>query len=176
MSLAHGQKYAYIECPISLNQGDDRAYVPQAVSIASYNRGRRPLMAMDCHKWRAVHHMLKRKNQRIEIYLDIMKELEDKARACYEGPLSLASHEFVEMLVLDGCFILEHFRGYAVGFETLGCKRNDPIFAMRSMLCSIRRDVMMVDDQIPLLRCGASSKDRPCCRPSPHILRPIVTH
>ena len=107
-------------------------------------------MAMDRHKWRAVHQMLKRKNQRIDIYLDAMKELEDKARACYEGPLSLASHEFVEMLVLDGCFILELFRGYVVGFERLGYKRNDPIFAMRSMMYSIRRDMMMIENQIPM--------------------------
>lgn len=132
------------------DQGDDRAYIPQVVSIGPYHRGRRRLMPMDRHKWRGLHRMLKRKNHSISMYLDAMKDIEDRARACYEGPLNLTSNEFVEMLVLDGCFILELFRGYTEGFEKLGYERNDPIFAMRGMMYSIRRDMMMIENQAPL--------------------------
>lgn len=132
------------------NQGDDKAYIPQVVSIGPYHRGRRRLLAMDRHKWRALHRMLRRMGQTIDTHLEAMKELEEKARACYEGPLCLTSNEFVEMLVLDGCFILEFFRGYTEGFENLGFERNDPIFAMRGMMYSIRRDMMMIENQIPL--------------------------
>ena len=33
---------------------------------------------------------------------------------------SLSSNEFIEMLVLDGCFVLELFRGAVEGFTELG--------------------------------------------------------
>lgn len=46
-----------------------------------------------------------------------MKELEEKARAYYEGTITLSSNEFIELMVLDGCFILELFRGASEGFK-----------------------------------------------------------
>lgn len=54
------------------------------------------------------------------------------------------------MLVLDGCFVLELFRGAAEGFSQLGYPRNDPIFAMRGSMHSIQRDMIMLENQLPL--------------------------
>jgi len=54
------------------------------------------------------------------MYTNAMRELEEKARACYEGPISLSRNEFTEMLVLDGCFVLELFRGTVEGFTEIG--------------------------------------------------------
>ncbi|KAG2263674.1 hypothetical protein Bca52824_070753 [Brassica carinata] len=92
---------------------------------------------MDRHKWRAVNMIMARTKQGIEMYLDAMKELEERARACYEGPIGLSSNKFTEMLVLDGCFVLELFRGA----DKLGYDRNDPVFAMRGSMHSIQRDM-----------------------------------
>ncbi|KAJ7952819.1 hypothetical protein O6P43_024604 [Quillaja saponaria] len=105
---------------------------------------------MDRHKWRSLHHVLKRANHNIKLYLDSMKEIEERARSCYEGTISLSSNEFVEMLVLDGCFVLELFRGATQGFKQLGYPRNDPIFAMRGSMHSIQRDMIMLENQLPL--------------------------
>ncbi|KAG9445841.1 hypothetical protein H6P81_011969 [Aristolochia fimbriata] len=106
---------------------------------------------MDCHKWRALHQMLKRTGQDVVVYLNAIKELEDRAKACYEGPISLSSNDFVEMMVIDGCFVLELFRGAAgEGFKQLGYSRNDPVFAMRGSMHSIQRDMIMLENQIPL--------------------------
>ncbi|MCI72969.1 UPF0481 protein, partial [Trifolium medium] len=66
---------------------------------------------MERHKWRSINHVLKRTKHDIRIYLDAIKEMEERARSCYEGTIGLSSNEFVEMLVLDGCFVLELFRG-----------------------------------------------------------------
>ncbi|TXG57369.1 hypothetical protein EZV62_018682 [Acer yangbiense] len=85
---------------------------------------------MDCHKLRFLHVVLKRTNQDIKVYIHSMRELEEKARACYEGPIGLSSNEFVEMMILDGCFVLELFQGDALGFTKLGYPPNDPVFAM----------------------------------------------
>lgn len=143
-------KLCIYRVPQCLRENDDKAYIPQTVSLGPYHHGKKRLRSMERHKWRALHHVLKRTNQRIELYLDAVKELEDKARACYEGPICLSSNEFVEMMVLDSCFVLELFCGAAGGFTRLGYSRNDPIFAMRGTMHSIQRDMIMIENQIPL--------------------------
>ncbi|GMH06399.1 hypothetical protein Nepgr_008239 [Nepenthes gracilis] len=144
-------KLCIYRVPHSLRDpADQKAYIPQVVSLGPYHHGRTALREMEQHKWRALHRILNRADQDINIYLDSMKELEEKARACYEQPVSLSSDEFVEIMVLDGCFILELFRGAAGGFTALGYDRNDPVFAVRGTMHSIQRDMIMLENQIPL--------------------------
>ncbi|KAJ4714817.1 hypothetical protein OWV82_013246 [Melia azedarach] len=144
-------KLSIYKIPQHLREGgDDRVYFPQTVSLGPYHHGKKRLRKMDRHKWRSLDHVLKRSNQDIKIYLDSIKELEEKARACYEGPINLSSNEFVEMVVLDGCFVLELFRGAAEGFTGLGYPRNDPVFSMRGSMHSIQRDMIMLENQLPL--------------------------
>ncbi|GAV88390.1 DUF247 domain-containing protein [Cephalotus follicularis] len=142
-------KLSIYRVPNYLREGDDKAYVPQLVSLGPYHHGKKRLRQMDRHKWRSLHHILKRTNQNLQLYLDSIKELEEKARACYEGPIGLSSNEFVEMMVLDGCFVLELFQGVAEGFNRLGYARNDPIFAMRGTMHSIQQDMIMIENQLP---------------------------
>lgn len=132
------------------SSGDDKAYVPQIVSLGPYHHGKRRLRQMDRHKWRSLNRVLKRTNHDVRLYLDSMKEIEERARSCYEGSISLSSNEFVEMLVLDGCFVLELFRGATEGFIELRYSRNDPVFAMRGSMHSIQRDMIMLENQLPL--------------------------
>ncbi|KAL8473034.1 hypothetical protein ACS0TY_030035 [Phlomoides rotata] len=143
-------KLCIYRIPQCLRENDDKAYIPQTVSLGPYHHGKKRLRSMDRHKWRALHYVLKRTKQQIELYLDAVKELEERARACYEGPICLSSNEFVEMMVLDACFVLELFCGAAGGFTRLGYSRNDPIFAMRGTMHSIQRDMIMLENQIPL--------------------------
>ncbi|XP_068656274.1 UPF0481 protein At3g47200-like [Aristolochia californica] len=145
-------KLCIYKIPRSLRDedNDDKAYVPQIISLGPYHHGKKRLRDMDRHKWRSLHQTLKRTGQDVKLYLDAIKELEDRARSCYEGSISLSSNDFVEMMVIDGCFILELFRGAAEGFKQLGYSRNDPVFAMRGSMHSIQRDMIMLENQIPL--------------------------
>ncbi|KAL5574611.1 hypothetical protein UlMin_016310 [Ulmus minor] len=126
--------------PHHLREGDDKAYFPQILSLGPYHHGRKCLRKMDRHNWRSLHRGLKRTNHDITLYLNSIKELEEQAQSCYEGPINLSSNEFVEMMVLDGCFVLELFR----------YPKNDPIFAMRGSMHSIQRDMIMLENQIHL--------------------------
>ncbi|CAI9110222.1 OLC1v1010218C1 [Oldenlandia corymbosa var. corymbosa] len=143
-------KLCIYRIPQYLREGNDKCFLPQIVSLGPYHHNKRRLRNMDPHKWRAVSHILQRTNHDIKLYLDAVKELEERARACYEGQICLSSDEFVEMMVLDGCFILELFRGVAEGFSQLGYSRSDPIFSMRGSMHSIQRDMIMLENQIPL--------------------------
>ncbi|EEF37410.1 UPF0481 protein At3g47200 [Ricinus communis] len=143
-------KLCIYRVPHYLREGDDKAIVPQIVSLGPYHHAKRRLRQMDRHKWRSLQHVLKRTNKDIKLFLDSVREVEERARSCYEGTIGLSSNEFVEMMVLDGCFVLELFRGAAEGFKQLGYARNDPIFAMRGSMHSIQRDMIMLENQLPL--------------------------
>ncbi|KAK9097332.1 hypothetical protein Sjap_022829 [Stephania japonica] len=144
-------KLCIYRIPKSLRgEDDDKAYVPQIVSLGPYHHGKKRLRDMERHKYRSLHQVLKRCNHDVKLYLNSIKELEEKTRACYEGPIGMDSNEFVEMLVIDGCFILELFRGVAAGFKQLGYSHNDPVFAMRGFMHSIQRDMIMLENQLPL--------------------------
>ncbi|KAJ4966947.1 hypothetical protein NE237_018796 [Protea cynaroides] len=145
-------KLCIYKVPKSLQEGDDshKAFVPQIVSLGPYHHDREHLREMERHKWRSFQRILERTRQEVKLYLDSIGELEEKARACYEGPITFSSYKFVEMMVLDGCFMLELFRGAAEGFKHLGYSRNDPVFAMRGVMHSIQCDMIMLENQIPL--------------------------
>ncbi|KAK3412042.1 hypothetical protein EUGRSUZ_I00799 [Eucalyptus grandis] len=142
-------KLTIYRIPHYLKDGENKAYVPQIVSLGPYHHGKKRLRQMDQHKLRCLHHILTRTNHQIGLYLDSVKEVEERARACYEGPISMSSDEFVEMMVLDGCFVIELFRGVQVEFETLGYPSNDPVFSMRGLMHTIQRDMIMLENQIP---------------------------
>ncbi|KAJ6366825.1 hypothetical protein OIU77_003246 [Salix suchowensis] len=131
-------KLSIYRVPHYLREVDNKAYVPQVISLGPYHRGKEHLRKMDKHKWRWLNHVMQRPNQNIELYLYTAREMEAKARSCYEGPINLSSNEFVEMMVLDGCFMLELFRSYP---------RNDPVFASMDF---IKGDMIMLENQLPL--------------------------
>ncbi|KAG7960436.1 hypothetical protein I3843_10G123500 [Carya illinoinensis] len=87
------------------------SYHPSAVSIEPYHRGKPQLMMIEEHKWRYLNYLLYIKPSRtLEDYLVSIEPLEKNAREYYSEIIQLESHEFIEMMVLDGCFIIELFR------------------------------------------------------------------
>ncbi|XP_074263088.1 UPF0481 protein At3g47200-like [Silene latifolia] len=151
-------KHSIYKVPSWMKDGeqpnDDKiaGYIPEIISFGPYHRGQSHLQQMEAHKWRVLNHMLKRETQDITQYLTAVQELEPKARACYDSVLSLTSNEFVEMMVLDGCFVLEFLRGREVGgYNNLGYKENDPVFYKDSICHVIAMDLMKLENQIPLI-------------------------
>ncbi|CAL9246950.1 unnamed protein product [Arabidopsis halleri] len=144
-------KLCIYRVPFYLQENDKKSYLPQTVSIGPYHHGKEHLLPMERHKWRAVNKVMARTKHNIEMYIDAMKELEEEARACYQGPIDMKnSNEFTEMLVLDGCFVLELLKGTAQGFQKIGYAPNDPVFAKRGLMHSIQRDMIMLENQLPL--------------------------
>ncbi|KAF7850672.1 hypothetical protein BT93_L5118 [Corymbia citriodora subsp. variegata] len=143
-------KLSIYQIPRHLKHGDEKAWVPQVVSLGPYHHGDEHLRHMEWHKWRCLHRILERSGQGIGLYLDSVKKVEQRARACYEGRISMSCDKFVEMMVLDGCFVIELFQGFVKGFEKLGYPYNDPVFSMRGSILQIQRDMIMLENQIPL--------------------------
>ncbi|KAM1196831.1 hypothetical protein ACFX2G_008584 [Malus domestica] len=135
--------------PQSLVEINGKSYNPHIVSIGPYHRGETRLKMIEEHKWKYLGSLLARtepKGLTLRDYLKALEPLEQKARECYSESINLSTDEFLEMLVLDGCFIIELFRkfGLLVRFE-----RDDPLVNMVWIIPFLARDFLRLENQMP---------------------------
>ncbi|KAL5060183.1 hypothetical protein RYX36_031787 [Vicia faba] len=135
-----------LRVPQSLIEANGKAYQPRIVSIGPYHRGQPRLNMIEEHKYSYLNSLLTRTQLSLEEILKAIAPLENEARECYSETIQLDSHEFVEMMVLDGCFIIELFRKVArlVPFEV-----GDPLVHMEWILPYFYRDFLKLENQIP---------------------------
>ena len=139
--------------PPNIRKCDHAAYNPQIISIGPFHRGRKNLQAMEEHKWRYLQEVLTYKPQNnMEKFLKEMKAREMQARNCYSGNIKMSSKNFVEMMVLDGCFVI-FFILQKIGFV----KKDDLIFGNEWMQNLIEVDMLLLENQLPffVLECLA---------------------
>lgn len=126
-----------------------KSYEPHIVSIGPYHHGEAHLRMIEEHKWGYLGSMLSRTRSiglDLEVLLRAIQPLEMEARECYSQIIHLDTYEFVEMMVLDGVFIIELFRkvGDVVRFEA-----DDPIVTMAWIIPFFYRDLLRLENQIP---------------------------
>ncbi|KAJ4761166.1 hypothetical protein LUZ62_071541 [Rhynchospora pubera] len=117
--------------PLSIRESNKNMFEPSAVSIGPYYRGLPHLRAMEEYKWLSLRDFLNKKIRAlrdfnseinevgeeqlarafIQDYISKTKEVEQRARCCYSEPFHMSSDDFVQMMLLDGCFILAFFTG-----------------------------------------------------------------
>ncbi|PKI38769.1 hypothetical protein CRG98_040882 [Punica granatum] len=139
-----------------LRAANKEVYEPVLVSIGPYYHDKRKsqLQYMEQHKLRYLQDLLKRKEEKegptefdqIREYLGVLEELEDEARGYYADPIALEKNVFLEMLLLDGCFIIELFRKAAWDQPE---READPLFKADWVRVSLARDLMLLENQIP---------------------------
>ncbi|KAG2685926.1 hypothetical protein I3843_10G142500 [Carya illinoinensis] len=141
-----------------LRQTNAKAYEPGLLAIGPYHHGKDHCSSMEKHKLRFLQRMLKNRNETsAERYITAMKAKEERARQFYEDQFpKLSSDEFVTMLLLDGCFIIELFRIYhdkmfrGFGFDPIfQSVENEPIFRTEWMIIGIWRDLLLFENQLP---------------------------
>lgn len=138
--------------PQSLIEIHGKAYQPHIVSIGPYYRGEPQFTMIEQHKWRYLGSLLSRtkttKGLGLEDYLRAIAKVELQARDCYSETIYLSSEEFVEMMVLDSCFIVELFRKAA---KTKLCRfePDDPLVTMGWIVPFLYRDFLRLENQIP---------------------------
>ncbi|KAB1224361.1 hypothetical protein CJ030_MR2G007766 [Morella rubra] len=130
-----------------LRDVNEIAYEPVLLAIGPYHRHKEHLIPIEQQKLHYLELMLRRMNQSTaETYIMALRELEKRARRCYAESMTLTADEFVEMMLLDGCFIIELFRKYAMSCSWNQC---DPIFQISWMLGVLRHDLLLFENQLP---------------------------
>ncbi|KAI7724811.1 hypothetical protein M8C21_021734 [Ambrosia artemisiifolia] len=124
-------------------------YFPRLVSIGPFHRGKEKLNAMEERKWRYLNMLLLRAvnaDARLEKCVEVLKTMEDRARKCYGEDIHMSSDEFVEMMLVDGCFIIELF--YKTCCRGIR-RRGDPFFMTYEVFPQLRHDLVLLENQIP---------------------------
>ncbi|KAL5581330.1 hypothetical protein UlMin_013772 [Ulmus minor] len=117
--------------PTILLRHNHKAYYPNAFSIGPFHYNKQPLM---------------KATQKIKLKYLAVSDSKELARESYAGPIEIDNEEFIKVLVLDGCFIVELFRKHAD--ETLR-DRDDPIFTMSCLLQFLYHDLILLENQVP---------------------------
>ena len=104
--------------PTNMKRVDEHAYDPVLVSIGPFHYKNPLLKEMEEHKlWFLFGSMRYESKEEREHWLqrlaEAMKRLEGRARWCYSEAFEhISTDDFVRMMVIDGCFIIELFRYY----------------------------------------------------------------
>ncbi|XP_042519310.1 UPF0481 protein At3g47200-like [Macadamia integrifolia] len=136
--------------PHVLSRQSEGAFAPNIVSIGPFHHGHENLKRMEEFKLWYLHGLLSRaptSQTSLKIFTKAIRQLEERARECYaEHLMEFDTDEFVEMMLVDGCFILELFRKKVNGIER---QRDDPISNTPWMDSYLRVDLMLLENQIP---------------------------
>ncbi|KAJ4722907.1 hypothetical protein OWV82_006339 [Melia azedarach] len=132
--------------PDQLRKINEKAYEPEMLAIGPYHRGKDRLIITEC-KTRYLQKLLERRSDiSLSDYVTAMRASEERARKCYEGLIYMNEDEFVEMMLLDGCFIVEVIRKH---YNKELREVDDPIFKRRGRLHFIARDMLLFENQLP---------------------------
>ena len=93
-----------------LRRHNPQAYEPEIVAIGPYHHAKSKLPKMEKHKLWYLHQLLlQRGESSVERYIVASSQLEERTRKCYAEEISPSNDEFVEMMCLDGCFLIDTF-------------------------------------------------------------------
>ncbi|CAL9002759.1 unnamed protein product [Prunus brigantina] len=141
--------------PSKLRRVKQDAYNPRVVSIGPFHRGDPDLVAgMRKHKWRYMLSFLQQTDDPYESRsclkncTEAIYNLDMKVRQCYAENVEYDKNNLAQIMLLDGCFILELFLRYYA--KNAGEKsKPDPVFKSSWMVTALQHDLALLENQIP---------------------------
>ncbi|GKV29556.1 hypothetical protein SLEP1_g38472 [Rubroshorea leprosula] len=136
-ALINSSSHMIFKVPCPLREINEKAYEPRVISIGPYHHGKKHLKAMEVQKMKSLKSILDYTGENsVEKYVTALKEMEEKIRGFYSENLDISGEELVEMMLLDGFFIIEL------------------IFLSKNALANIHgnnvlRDLLLVENQLP---------------------------
>ncbi|XP_020592945.1 UPF0481 protein At3g47200-like [Phalaenopsis equestris] len=151
------RKHSIYLVPSCIKDLNPKAYRPQIVSFGPYHHADPELASMEEHKHRALLHLLRRAKKPLEDFVAGIEEIVGRLQSSYQGLEERwkgggGDEEFLRLMVVDGCFMLEILRLNVGQFGDYAA--DDPIFSNHGMLHTlpyIKRDMLIVENQLPLL-------------------------
>ncbi|CAN6222714.1 unnamed protein product [Urochloa humidicola] len=147
--------------PACIKDPNRKVYKPRVVSLGPFHHGDPELAPMEEHKRRALLHLLRRVNHRPLLLHELVAAVEEVAEqlesSYYLGNEGISRERFLEMMLVDGCFLLEVMRAAGLHAKNAGgddYAPDDPVFSHHGVLYMvpyIRCDMLVLENQVPLL-------------------------
>ncbi|CAN4116236.1 unnamed protein product [Withania somnifera] len=162
----HWKKRSIYRVSVGVTDVIKKAYKPQVVSFGPYHHGEDHLKKMEAHKHRALLHFLKRSGKSLTFYIDSLQQVAQDLKDAYDllDPIwQNDTDAFLQLMILDGCFMLEILRTAADDHLLIDQSQhaqqydyapNDPIFSNHGklhLMPYIKRDILMLENQLPML-------------------------
>ncbi|XP_009788155.1 UPF0481 protein At3g47200-like isoform X1 [Nicotiana sylvestris] len=132
-----------------LSESNPNAYKPMLITIGPYHKHNTELRSIEKYKLMYLQRFLRRKEGiDMESYIREMEELKDEACKCYDNIHDFYNDnigEFLLMLLLDGCFVVEYIRE-CCGIIPTG---EDIIISGGCLDNQVRRDLLLLENQLP---------------------------
>ena len=130
--------------PPNIRDHNPKAYTPQTVSIGPYHH--KNCEGMEELKLKYLKGFLNRTELPIMKFLAKIKDLEEKIRVCYAYPIIYDSHDFLNMILVDACFIIEILLRW---HEYHDWKKKDPLLQKPLLVQYIEHDLLLLENQLP---------------------------
>ncbi|WJX66269.1 hypothetical protein P8452_50839 [Trifolium repens] len=143
--------------PQKIRQVNPQAYTPRLISIGPFhsplgsNSDQNHLQEMEGLKLRYLKGFLDRTKISVHDLLFKLQEWEweNKIRKCYAGPISFNKKDLLKIIMVDACFIIEHFFRFYYRYRDTIWKNDDPILMKPWLLDDIFRDLILLENQLP---------------------------
>ncbi|KAL8469492.1 hypothetical protein ACS0TY_032365 [Phlomoides rotata] len=135
--------HSIYKVPMHLRDVNNKAFEPEMTAIGPYCGGKPKLKNMEEVKLRYMESLLARKpDVLVEQYISAIEEIVERARDCYAEPSRNfdSTIDFTDMLVLDGCFIIEVIQSPQLFLLSFPDRSNHRI---------LQRDLILLENQIP---------------------------
>ncbi|XP_060959445.1 uncharacterized protein LOC115700486 [Cannabis sativa] len=137
--------------PNILSRHNTAAFTPNAFSFGPFHHNNNQLKSTKKIKQKYLLDLATRLPEPNPILFKkltrVVHEIQSEARQYYAGPIDMKEDEFLEMLVLDGCFIIELFRKKS--YPNLRGE-GDPIFSMPCLLQFLYHDLILLENTLEL--------------------------
>lgn len=150
------EKCCIFRIPERLESNNHMAYEPRVVSFGPYHHGKPHLQMIQEHKHRFLGFFMSEAKKKgvdakdlIEAVSKLVEDIRDSySESLYNDDDLLGRKKLIEMMVLDGCFILMLFLAVAGRVRYYEIE-NDPIFVIPWILPAIRSDLLLLENQVP---------------------------
>ncbi|KAL9323913.1 hypothetical protein ACSQ67_008770 [Phaseolus vulgaris] len=138
--------------PQKIRQGNPKAYAPQVVSIGPFHKHcksdgeNKNFNKMEELKLKYLQRFLDRNKQlNMKDLFQGLIEKEKRIRRCYAEPINCNSNDFLTMILVDACFIIEHFLRFYTGLALI---ETDPL-SKSWLVNDVVHDLTLLENQLP---------------------------
>ncbi|XP_022961908.1 putative UPF0481 protein At3g02645 [Cucurbita moschata] len=129
--------------PEPLRSINPEAYTPSAISIGPFHSDRKDLRANSL-KPMYLQHFLHLSHLSVNRIVETVQSLEQRARCCYTESIEMSSDKFVQLLVLDACFVVMHL--ICLMYPKLDTPKGANLWQSWN---EIFHDLMLLENQLP---------------------------
>ncbi|CAJ1953227.1 unnamed protein product [Sphenostylis stenocarpa] len=132
--------------PQEVRDNNPKAYTPRVVSIGPFHKEDNNFELMEELKLKYFKGFLNRTQLPLKDFVATLKTIEEDIRSCYAAPVKYNSDDFLKMILIDACFIIEHFLRWHSRSDWGG---KDPLLLKPWMIGDIEHDLILLENQLP---------------------------